>query len=168
MVGVVLALVGVVRTSAPSALDRAAVEASALIPTADTVAAQPEAVSTGASSASITSTAETTMVSLRIVQPTPVHVTVGELYQALARSPWPSSLWSEVVRISRCEAVLGSGVDAHAEGDGGRALGVLQIRVDAHPDLARQYNLLTVDGALDAAWIVYQRAGNSFRPWSCA
>jgi hypothetical protein len=102
------------------------------------------------------------------VQPRPVPLTVGELYQALARSPWPRDLWPEVVRIARCESKLGTGMDSVAEGDSGRALGVLQIRVDAHRDLARDFDLLTIDGALGAAWVLYQRSGRSFAPWSCA
>ena len=112
--------------------------------------------------------AEVTVVSLRIVEAQPIPVTVGELYQALARSPWPRELWPQVVRIAQCEARLGTGVDGAAEGDGGRALGVLQIRVDAHRELARDFDLLTIDGALGAAWVVYQRADRSFAPWSCA
>jgi hypothetical protein len=108
------------------------------------------------------------VVALRIVEPQPIPVTVGELYQALARSPWPRELWPQVVRIAQCESRWGSGLDSAAEGDGGRALGVLQIRVDAHRELARDFNLLTIDGALGAAWVVYQRSGRSFEPWSCA
>ena len=108
------------------------------------------------------------VVALRIVEPEPIPVTVGELYQALARSPWPRELWPQVVRIAQCESRWGSGVDSAAEGDGGRALGVLQIRVDAHRELARDFDLLTLDGALGAAWVVYQRSGRSFSPWSCA
>jgi hypothetical protein len=111
---------------------------------------------------------EAAILALRIVQQQPIPVTMGELYQALARSPWPRELWPQVARIAQCEAQWGSGVDAAAEGDSGRALGVLQIRVDAHRELARQFDLLTIDGALGAAWVVFQRSGYSFAPWSCA
>jgi hypothetical protein len=111
---------------------------------------------------------EAAIIALRIVQQQPIPVTLGELYQALARSAWPRELWPQVVRIAQCEAQWGSGVNASAEGDSGRALGVLQIRVDAHRELAQQFDLLTVDGALGAAWVVFQRSGYSFAPWSCA
>jgi hypothetical protein len=108
------------------------------------------------------------MIALRLVEPNPIPVTAGELYQALARSPWPRELWPQVVRIASCEARYGSAIDSVAEGDGGRALGVLQIRVDAHRELARDFDLLTIDGALGAAWMLFQRSGYSFAPWSCA
>lgn len=110
---------------------------------------------------------EVVAVALSIVKPKPITLTTGELYQALARSPWPKELWSEVVRIASCESKYGAVMDYRAEGDSGRALGVLQVRVDAHPDLARDYDLFTVEGALAASWVIYQRAGYSFRPWSC-
>jgi hypothetical protein len=110
---------------------------------------------------------EAAVIALRIVQQQPIPVTVGELYQALARSAWPREFWPQVVGIAQCEARWGSGVDAAAEGDSGRALGALQIRVDAHRELARQFDLLTIDGALGAAWVVFQRSGYSFAPWSC-
>ena len=111
---------------------------------------------------------ETAVVALRMVEPVPVEITTGQFYLALARSPWPRALWPELVRIARCEAPLGEGVDAAAEGDGGRALGALQVRADVHTDLARDYDLLSVDGVLAAAWAVYVRAGGNFRPWSCS
>lgn len=107
-------------------------------------------------------------IQLRVVPAVPLEVSFGDLYEALARSPWPRQLWPDVVRIARCEAGRGSGVDVVAEGDGGRSLGALQINVTAHRDLVQQYDVRTLDGALVAAWLVYLRAGQSFGPWSCA
>lgn len=83
---------------------------------------------------------------------------------ALARSPWPPELWPAVVEIARCE----SQHDKRAVGDQGRSLGLMQVHISAHPDLAASHNLLDEDGNLDAAWVIYVRAGYSFRPWSCA
>lgn len=179
LLGVVFGLTSAVTLSAPEE----ARESVAQVAHVGAVAVANAALDAGSSVAASTSTAQTSAtsalsasnpqdgevraVALSIVQPTPLKLTTGELYQALARSPWPKELWTEVVRIASCESKYGTAMDYRAEGDGGRALGVLQVRVDAHPDLARDYDLFTVDGALTASWVIYQRAGYSFRPWSC-
>jgi len=83
---------------------------------------------------------------------------------ALVRSQWPPELWPRVVEIARCE----SQHDNLAIGDGGLALGLMQVRIDAHPDLAATHDLWSYDGSLAASWIIYLRAGRSFAPWSCS
>ncbi len=155
---------GAVRSIAPIASEAGSEGASA-VSTVSVVAETPSVADVAVQAAAPPT--EVVVTGLRLVEARQVPITVGELYQGLSRSPWPSSLWPEVVRIARCEAYNPAGVNARAEGDSGRALGLLQIRVDAHPDLARDYDLLTVDGALAAAWVVYTRAGRSFTPWSC-
>ncbi len=175
LLGVVFGLTSAVTLSAPEETPQAVVHVGAAaapespidanmgMPTSTMAAA----AVTSAPASSTPGDVETRSLALSIVQPTPIKLTTGELYQALARSPWPKELWSEVVRIASCESKYGSAMDYRAEGDGGRALGVLQVRVDVHPDLARDYDLFSVDGALAASWVIYQRAGYSFRPWSC-
>jgi hypothetical protein len=158
--------VGEASTSTANATSSPVSNASPGVASIATVA--PEVTSVSSSLETPARPTEVPVIALRIVQADPLPVTVGELYQALARSPWPQSLWTEVVRIAQCESRYGSGMDGAAEGDSGRALGVLQIRVDAHRELAQRYDLLTIDGSLAAAWEVYQRAGSSFAPWSCA
>lgn len=85
------------------------------------------------------------------------------LEDALANSSWPEHLWPTVIKIAQCE----SGLNPAAVGDQGRAHGLMQIRVDAHPVLANRYDLFSYEGALAASWEIYTDAG-SFRPWSCA
>jgi hypothetical protein len=162
LLGVILGLTSAVTISAPEEPQATVASIEAAAP-----ASRPEAPPVEAAPV-VPRDTEVVSVALQVVQPRPVPLTVGELYQALARSPWPRDLWPEVVRIARCESKLGTGMDSVAEGDSGRALGVLQIRVDAHRDLARDFDLLTIDGALGAAWVLYQRSGRSFAPWSCA
>ncbi len=169
LVGVIFGLMGAVRSIAPvvseaGSGDGSTVSVASVVPIAVDAPAASETVAQAETAVPST---EVVVTGLRLVEARLVPITVGELYQGLSRSPWPSSLWPEVVRIARCEAYNPVGVNARAEGDSGRALGLLQIRVDAHPDLARDYDLLTVDGALAAAWVVYTRAGRSFTPWSC-
>lgn len=108
-----------------------------------------------------------------VVQPLTASGRVQAIYAALARSSWPSYLWDKVVEIAGCE----SSYDPNEIGDSGRALGLLQIRSDAHPDLVANYAVMTLAGNLEAAWLVYLRKGamlglppgvGSFTPWSCA
>lgn len=85
------------------------------------------------------------------------------LNEALLRSPWPPYLWPQLIAVARCE----SGLNPLAVGDHGRALGLMQVRVDYNPGLAARYDLFTYDGALAAAWELYVERG-SFAAWSCA
>ncbi len=169
VIGVVFGLMGAVRSIAPVVSEAGSdgTVTASTVATAFEVAVETPVAPVETVAQVVPTPAEVVVVGLRLVEARQVPITVGELYQGLSRSPWPSSLWPEVVRIARCEAYNPVGVNARAEGDSGRALGLLQIRVDAHPDLARDYDLLTVDGALAAAWVVYTRAGRSFTPWSC-
>jgi hypothetical protein len=165
LLGVVLGLTSAVTLNAPErSLSPVSADVSVASAAPTEVAPEPPAPAVAAPEPE----PEVLSAALQIVEPRPIPVTTGELYQALARSAWPRELWPEVVRIASCESRHGSGVNSAAEGDSGRALGLLQIRVDAHRDLARQFDLLTVDGALGAAWVLYQRSGHSFHPWSCA
>lgn len=86
------------------------------------------------------------------------------LAELLAESPWPESEWATVAAIAGCE----SSHDPSAVGDGGLALGLMQIRVDYHPGKAARYDLLDPSDNLEASWEVYVQAGYSYWPWSCA
>tara|TARA_R110000751_G_scaffold214761_1_gene318286 strand:+ start:188 stop:460 length:273 start_codon:yes stop_codon:yes gene_type:complete len=82
---------------------------------------------------------------------------------ALERSSWPRNLYGQLETIAMCE----SGLVQTALGDGGLAYGWLQVRVDYHPALAAAYDLLDGPSNLEAGWLVYRGAGDSFQPWSC-
>ena len=82
---------------------------------------------------------------------------------ALERSSWPRNLHGQLEAIAMCE----SGLVQTALGDGGLAYGWLQVRVDYHPALAAAYDLLDGPSNLEAGWLVYRGAGDSFQPWSC-
>ena len=90
-------------------------------------------------------------------------LTEGQLFAALYRSPWPQRYWSQLVAIARCESSL----DAAALGDGGLAVGLLQLRQDAHAPLARVLDFADVEDALVAAYVVFLEA-RGFTPWACA
>jgi len=104
-----------------------------------------------------------------VIDEGPVSVTIPALYEALRESAWPGALHPDVVRIALCESSMQDGtlrMNPRAIGDQGRAWGLLQIRRDAHPEIAARHDLLSVDGALAAGWEVYG-AAESFQPWSC-
>lgn len=81
----------------------------------------------------------------------------------LEASPWPDYLHDEVLALIECE----SRYRPWAVGDEGLALGLLQIRVDAHPALANNFELLNGNENLVAGWIVYLASDRSFEPWAC-
>jgi hypothetical protein len=81
----------------------------------------------------------------------------------LEGSPWPAYLHDEVLALIECE----SRYRPWAVGDEGLALGLLQIRVDAHPALANNFELLNGNENLVAGWIVYLASDRSFEPWAC-
>ena len=82
---------------------------------------------------------------------------------ALRRSPWPQYLHDEVMKVVECES---GNFDPRAVGDDGMALGVLQIRTDYHPKLAR-LNLFDPDINLLAGYVIFLEAGRTWNPWSC-
>ena len=106
---------------------------------------------------------------LSVASPTPVPVpsSVPELTRAfraaLERSSWPSNLHAELEVIAFCESSLAP----TRIGDGGLAYGWLQVRIDYHPALAAAYDLLHGPSNLEAGWLIYRGAGDSFQPWSC-
>lgn len=76
----------------------------------------------------------------------------------------PISAWSRFRRRAWCESRFIAGM----VGDDGRAVGLLQIRVDQHPDLARRYDLFDPVQNLNAA---YELEGQAARmrlptPWA--
>ena len=73
--------------------------------------------------------------------------------EALAESPWSGT--PAVRSVAWCESELQS----DAVGDQGRARGYLQVRRDAHPDLAARFDLDSPSGNLAAGWIVFVRQG---------
>lgn len=71
--------------------------------------------------------------------------------------------------MSVAVALAESGGDPNAVGDlnltPGGSIGLWQINLKAHPDLA-QWNLTDPQTNANAAYRVYTAAGNSFYPWS--
>ena len=80
----------------------------------------------------------------------------------LKRSPWPLWLHGQVIKVAMCE----SSHNPDAVGDDGMALGLLQIRTDYHPKLAR-LNLFDPDINLLAGYVIFLEAGRTWNPWSC-
>lgn len=85
-----------------------------------------------------------------------------QVIEELERSPWPRWLRSQALSVIECESTY----NASAVGDDGLALGLLQIRTDYHPKLAR-LDLLDPQQNLFAGYIIYLEAGRSWSPWSC-
>ena len=100
----------------------------------------------------------------------PVHTpppAPDTLEAALARSPWPPYLWPQLIAVARCESSL----NPLAVGDHGRALGLMQVRVDAHLDrihklLYTPEQLLELGPNLEVAYDIYKESG--WKPWSCS
>lgn len=82
--------------------------------------------------------------------------------EAVADSPWRETP-EEVVAVSRDEG----GFRSDAIGDQGRAFGDMQVRSDAHPDLAARFDLLDRRQNLIAAWIVFTERGG-WKNWCTA
>lgn len=111
-------------------------------------------------------------------QPTPLSVqpqryyTFEQFMEVVAETPFPVSEWSTLWEMSSgCEATGTADdgtprIDAQAVGDHGLAHGAFQIRIDAHPALARTFDLFDLRESLVAAFIIWERDG--YRPWSCA
>jgi hypothetical protein len=104
--------------------------------------------------------------------PSSRYVTVAELEAALAETPWPAELWSQVVRIAQCESGSDTNrdgykdiVDTQAQGAGGLYIGVMQVGRDHRFSVA--YDLYSLRGNLLAAHELWARAGQSFSPWGC-
>lgn len=99
----------------------------------------------------------------------PLLIARDEFMAAIAETPWPEHLREQVWHIATCESA-GVGADVvytSAVGDSGRAWGVMQVRVDQHPDLLRTFNLFDLRESLTAAYVLYLQAGG-FAPWTCS
>lgn len=100
--------------------------------------------------------------------------TAAEFMAVAGTTPWPVHEWPTLwTMFSGCEspATTDDGIpriDSLAVGDHGLAWGAGQIRIDAHPALARTFDLLNLRDNLVAAYIVWIEAGSSYAPWSCA
>lgn len=79
----------------------------------------------------------------------------------LRTAGWPASEIGNGVAVGAAE----SGLDSAQVGGLGEE-GWLQVYPAAHPDLARQFNLFDPLQNAQAALIVWERAGNSWDPWS--
>jgi soluble lytic murein transglycosylase-like protein len=94
---------------------------------------------------------------------------LGFAYLAdLIERTWPAHRHSEVLSVVQCE----SSGDASAVGDGGWAIGLMQIRIDYWPHLASAYDLTDAEQNLRAgrqAFVEWQQMFNEsgWRAWSC-
>jgi soluble lytic murein transglycosylase-like protein len=88
---------------------------------------------------------------------------------ALIERTWPAHRHSEVLSVVQCE----SSGDASAVGDGGWAIGLMQIRIDYWPHLASAYDLTDAEQNLRAgrqAFVEWQQMFNEsgWNAWACA
>lgn len=100
------------------------------------------------------------------------HATLADLEAALARSRWPAELWPRVISVAGCESGTDTNrdgykdiFDTHAIGSGGTTYGVMQVHRGHR--FAVPLDLFALDDNLEAAYIVWERAGGSFAPWGC-
>ncbi|MSQ35795.1 MAG: hypothetical protein EXR63_01445 [Dehalococcoidia bacterium] len=100
------------------------------------------------------------------------HATLADLEAALAWSRWPAELWPRVISVAGCESGTDTNrdgykdaFDTHAIGSGGTTYGVMQVHRGHRFPVP--LDLFALDDNLEAAYIVWERAGGSFAPWGC-
>lgn len=104
---------------------------------------------------------------------TPVTIVVeDEVTAALLNAGMPADSARALARaVVECESPVREssgrsiGSSVTSRGDQGRAWGIFQIRIDAHPHLAGP-ELDTLEGGARAAVAIWNEAG-SLKPWSC-
>jgi hypothetical protein len=102
----------------------------------------------------------------------PRQVPLADFRETLARSRWPAELWERVIKIAGCESGTDLDRDGRADvfdtlavGSGGTTYGVMQVHRGHR--FAQPLDLFVLDDNLEAAFVVWERAGGSFAPWGC-
>jgi len=88
-------------------------------------------------------------------------LSISAITQAAANAGFTGADLSTAVAIALAE----SSGNPSIIGDQGNSFGLWQINVPSHPSLASA-NLLDPQANADAAFAIYQAAGNSFQPWT--
>jgi hypothetical protein len=94
-------------------------------------------------------------------EPAPaVYQPQTEIERLLCSKPWDCAA---IVRIARCES------NFRPDAVGAGSYGLLQIQASVwagfFPRFWETWMIAAVN--IEMAWVIYQRAGHSFRPWSC-
>jgi hypothetical protein len=93
-------------------------------------------------------------------EPEPVYVPRGAIEELLCSKPWDCGT---IIRIARCES------NFRPDAVGAGSYGLLQVYAPVWAGFFQGFWETWMNPAanVEMAWVIYQRAGYSFRPWSC-
>lgn len=88
----------------------------------------------------------------------------SEVRYHLSNAGFKGTDLNKAVAIAKCE----SGFDCHAHNQNYEdSRGLMQINLDAHPEYSN-LNLFDPEINTQIAFVLYSKAGNSFKDWTCS